>query len=149
MKGVKREAWFPRFRSGVDEDVVTMLVRSGLWSDLTQAERSILPVLVTFNQADTGLAEISYRGLMRYSGVGSTATIAKALHRFEQMRILQVARKPGELLFRGVNQYHLTLDDPEFQAMVTRIFQMQRAEIELERRFRAEARKVRGASVPV
>src|SRR5271165_1052721 len=59
----KREGWFPRFRSGVDDDVLTMLVRCGLWSNLTQSERSILPVLVTFTDRPTGLAEISYRGL--------------------------------------------------------------------------------------
>ena len=129
----KREAWFPRFHSGVDESVLTMLIRSGIWSELTHAERSILPVLVTFVDRDTGITEISYRGLMRYSGVGSPATISTAIKRFEQMRILKVARKPGELLFRRVNQYRLTLDDPDFQALVIRVYQRQRDEIELEK----------------
>ena len=146
----KKEAWFPRFHSGVNENVLTLLVRSGIWSELTHAERSILPPLVTFADRNTGIAEISYRGLMRYSGVGSPATVAAAMRRFERMRLLQVARKPGELLFRRVNQYCLTVDDPDFQALVTKVFQQQREEIELERRFRAEERTARHKStVPV
>jgi hypothetical protein len=139
----KRESWFPRFHSGVDENVVTLLVRSGIWSELTHAERSILPPLVTFADRDTGIAEISYRGLMRYSGVGSPATISAAMRRFERMRLLRIARKPGELLFRRVNQYTLTVDDPEFQALVMQVFQRQREEIELERQLREEGKKAR------
>ena len=146
----KREAWFPRFHSGVDENVVTMLVRSGIWSELTHAERSILPPLVTFVDRDTGITEISYRGLMRYSGVGSQATIAAAIRRFERMRLLRVGRKPGELLFRRVNRYTLTVEDPDFQALVTKVFQQQREEIELEKQLRAEEKKARAKStVPV
>jgi len=137
----KREAWFPRFHSGVNENVVTMLVRSGIWSELSHSERSILPTLVTFAERDTGIAEISYRGLMRYSGVGSSATIAAAIRRFERMRLLQVVREPGELLFRRVNQYRLTVEDPEFQALVTKVFQQQRDEIELEKQIRSEEKK--------
>lgn len=144
-----REAWFPRFHSGVDENVVTLLVRSGIWSELTHAERSILPVLVIYTNRETGIAEISYRGLMRYSGVGSQATIAQAIRHFEKMRLLRVARRPGELLFRGVNQYSLTLDDTEFQAMVMEVYRRQRDEIELEKQLRAEERRARRKSLPV
>jgi|ERR1017187_304656 hypothetical protein len=143
----KKEAWFPRFHSGVDENVLTMLVRSGIWSELTHAERSILPPLVTFAGRDTGIAEISYRGLMRYSGVGSPATIAAAMRRFERMRLLQVARKPGELLFRRVNQYRLTVEDPDFQALVSKVYQRQRDEINLEKQLRAEEKKIIGRRI--
>jgi hypothetical protein len=129
----------------VDENVITLLIRSGIWSELTHAERSILPALLTFANRDTGIAEISYRGLMRYSGVGSPATVAAAIRHFEKMRLLQVARKPGELLFRGVNQYTLTVENPEFQAMVTKVFQQQREEIELEKQFRAEEKMAKKA----
>lgn len=139
----KREGWYPRFRSSVFQDVITNLVRSGLWRDLSQSERSILPVLVTFTDSDRRVAEISYRGLMRYSGVGSQATIAKAIHHFEQMHLLRVIRAPGGLRLRGVSQYCLTLDDPEFQTMVMNVFQRQRTEIELERQLQAGARRIR------
>jgi hypothetical protein len=146
----EREAWSPRFRLGVTENVITVLIRSGVWSDLSHAERSILPALVTFTEQDTGFAEVSYFGLMRYSGVGSQATIAKAIRHFEQMRILQIVRMPGELSFRRVNRYRLTLDDPNFQAMVMRVFKAQKEEIELECKLRAEQRRARiKSSVPV
>jgi len=35
-----REAWFPRFHSGVDESVLTLLVRSGIWSEFTVSARA-------------------------------------------------------------------------------------------------------------
>lgn len=146
----KHEAWFPRFHSGVHENAVTLLVRSGIWSELTHAQRSILPLLLTFVDRDTGITEISYRGLMRYSGVGSQATISEAIRTFERMRLLQVARKRGELLFRSVNQYRLTVDDPEFQGLLTKVWQRQTAEINLEKQLRTEEKKARlKSAVPV
>jgi hypothetical protein len=99
--------------------------------------------LSTFVDRDTRLVAISYRGLMQYSGVGSSTTIAAALRHFEQMRFLQVVRARSTGPLRSVNQYTFTFDDPEFQAMVTAVFQRQRAEIELEKELRAEERKVR------
>ena len=139
----KREAWSPRFRSGDTNTVIEILVRSGLWSTLSHAERSILPALCTFGDRDTGLVGISYRGLMRFSGVGSSATIAAALRHFEQMKFLQVVRAPSTGPLRRVNQYILSFDDPEFQAIVTKVFHHQRAEIELERELRANERRAR------
>src|SRR6185437_16403514 len=124
----KREAWHPRFRASDTDTVVGQLVRSGLWSDLTHAERSILPTLETFADRDTGLIEISYRGMMRYSGVGSSATIAAAVKHFEQMGFLRVVRARAAGPLRRVNRYYFTFDDPDFQAMVSRVFQRQQAE---------------------
>ena len=148
----KRESWSPRFRaSNVEGDVIPMLVSSGLWCTFSHAERSILPVLCTFVDRDTGCpAPISYRGLMRYSGVGSTATISAALRHFEQMRLLQVVRAKEENSLRAVNSYRFTVDHPEFQSLVMETFQRQRAEIELEKNLRAEERVTRSANtVPV
>jgi hypothetical protein len=139
----QREAWFPRFHSGVDENVLTMLIRSGIWSELSHAERSILPLLLTFCDRDAGTTEISYRGLMRYSGVGSQATIAQAIRKFQQMHIVQVVKGSGQLLFRGVNKYRLTLDDPQFQSLVMEVYKRQKEEIELERQFREEEKMAR------
>ncbi|WP_188553844.1 hypothetical protein [Edaphobacter dinghuensis] len=96
-----------------------------------------------FMSCDTGLAEISYRGLMQHSGVGSQATIAAALQHFEQMRFLQVIRNRAVSPLRRVNQYYFTLDDPEFQAIAANTFQQQRAEIELQKQLRSEEREAR------
>jgi hypothetical protein len=139
----KREAWSPRFRAGDTDDVIELLVRSGLWAALSGAERSLLPVLATFVDRETGLAKISYRGLMRYSGVGSQATISLALRHFEQMGFLRVGRSKVGAPLRGVNQYYFDFDDPKFQAMVSKVYQLQRAEIDLERKLMDEARKAR------
>lgn len=135
-----REAWSPRFRASDTESVLEMLVRSCLWGTLSHAERSILPVLATFARVNNGVAEISYRGLMRYSGVGSHATIAKSLKHFEQMRLLKVVRASAARPIRQVSQYSFSFDDPEFQAMVTQVFQRQREEMELEKALREEQR---------
>jgi hypothetical protein len=126
--------------------VVETLVRSGIWSTLSHAERSILPVLSAYVGRDNGPVAISYQGLMQFSGVGSSATIAAALRRFEQMRFLQVFRERSTGPLRRVNHYAFTFDDPEFQALVTRVFQLQRAEIELEKELRAEERRARSKS---
>lgn len=142
----KREAWFPRFHSGVDENAINWLVRSLIWSELTRAEQSILAVLTTFLDRGRGSTEISYRGIMRYSGVGSDATIAKAIRRFEQMHLLRVVRLPDAPRLRRVNQYSFTLDDPEFQVLVSEVYQRQRDEIELEKQMRAESRRRRTES---
>ena len=136
------KVWSP-IRVGIAGDVVSVLIQSGLWANLSASERSILPVIVTFTDRETGCACISYRGLMRFSGVGSPATISQAIRHFEQLRLLQVSRKPGELLFRRVNQYRLTPDDTEFQAIVMNAWKRQREEIEFERQLRTEQKQTR------
>jgi hypothetical protein len=139
----KREAWFPRLHSGLNENVMTLLVRSGIWSGLTHAEQSVLAVLITYTDNQHREAEISYRGIMRYAGVGSQATVAKAIQRFVQMRVLKVIRYPGGLLFRGVSRYVLTVDDSEFESLLTRRFASITQEIALEKELRAKAKKAR------
>jgi hypothetical protein len=145
----QREAWCPRFRASDTVSVLETLVRSGLWSELTNAQRSILPALVTFAEPKTGVAEISYRGLMRFAGVGSQATIASALKVFQQMGFLRVEGAPGTGPTRRVNRYILTFDDPGFQSLVMTIYQQHTAEIALERALRAEARKARLTKKPI
>ena len=121
-----------------------MLVRSGVWSTLTPPERSLLPVLCSFVATESREpSPISYHGLMRHSGVRSTATVSAALRHFQQMGLLQVVRASGEQSLRAVNRYRLTGDCPQFQELVIRTFQQQREEIEAEKQIQAEARKAR------
>lgn len=86
----QREEWSPRFRASDTDSVLETLVLSGLWSELANAQRSILGALMTFCKLSRGTARISYRGLMRYSGVKSQATIASALRLFRQMGFLHI-----------------------------------------------------------
>jgi hypothetical protein len=140
----ERQAWSPRFHASADNNnVIRVLIRSGLWAELTLAENCILNLFVTCADPNTGVAEISYPGLMRYSGINSRTTIAKAVHHFEQLGILRVARKTDPLFYRRVNRYWLTVDDPKFQSLVANACKRQREEIELEKQFRAEEKAAR------
>lgn len=139
----QREGWSPRFRASDADSVLDVLVLSGLWSDLTNAQRSILGALITFFKLAGDGTTISYRGLMRYSGVKSQATIAAALRLFQQMGFLHVESAAGEGPTRCVNRYVLNFEDAGFQSVVSSIYEQQKEEIALERTLRAEARKAR------
>jgi hypothetical protein len=140
------ERWSPRFRVGVSGcNLLETIVRSGLWEDFSPSERAILPVLLIYADRSDGLATISYRGIMRYAGIGSPTTVSKALKRFEYIHILKTVRMKDSGL-RAVNAYCVTADDPQFQEIVIEIWRRQREEIELERHLRAEARKARRAT---
>jgi len=146
----KRQDWHPNFRASDTNTVIPMLVRAGIWSTLSHAEQSILATFTAFAEQDTGLTPLSYRGLMRYSGVGSSATVAQAIRHFEQMKILSVDRTRGAYPVRGVSKYRLTFDDPDFQALVSHVFQNMRDEIAYEREVQERARKDRSNNaVPV
>jgi hypothetical protein len=139
------ERWSPRFRVGVSGcELLDTVVRCGLWEDFGPSERAILPVLLVYADRSSGLATISYRGIMRYAGIGSPTTVSKALQRFENMHILRIVRGRDSGL-RAVNSYCVTADDPQFQEIVTEIWRRQREQIELERQLRAEAREARAA----
>jgi hypothetical protein len=140
----QREAWFPRFHAGFGENVMTILIRSGIWCDLTPAEQSVLAVLITFTDNQSRDAQISYRGLQRYCGIRSRTTVARAIRRLERMRVLKIKCLPrNTLLLRGVNQYSLTVDDPKFNALVVARYQKLRQEIALEKELRAKQRKAK------
>lgn len=138
--------WKPRFRVGVTGfALMETLVQSGLWAALTPPERAILPVLLNFSSPETGITEISYKGIMRYSGVRSSATVAKALNRFENMHCLKTIRG-SEGVLRRCNRYRLTVEDPKFQEAVIEIYRQQRLEIEVEKDMRAQQRLRRKAT---
>jgi hypothetical protein len=86
------------------------------------------------------MTTISYRGLMRYSGIGSPGSIARAvlgLHALHAITIQRVKR-PGAV--QGCNGYRLTLDAPEFMELLNKIYTCHREEIAQERAFREELR---------
>ena len=83
-------------------------------------------------ERETGLTRMSYRRIMRYTGIGSHSTISKALKRLESIHLLKMYRGHDSGL-RAVNAYSLSAEDPRFQAIVTEIWRKQREEMELER----------------
>lgn len=135
-----RRGWNPAYRVGVNGRI-EWLVRSCFWAELTPAQRSILVVLDAFTDSETGLATISYRGLCRYAGVGSHATIRRALLRFQRVCLLQIERGVGSDGFRSVSSYRLVFEDSAFVAILNETYTKQKEEIELERAFRSSERK--------
>ncbi len=137
----ERRQWNPTYRVGTNGSPFEWLVRAGLWADLPASHRSILVVLDTYTDAETGQAMISYRGLMRYSGVRTKTTVRRALQHFLRIGLLEIEHGVGSDGFRSVSRYRLTFDSTKFLGLVNEIHRRQRVEIELDRAFRAEERK--------
>ncbi len=138
---IHRNGWHPRYRVGTSGSLFEWLVRAGLWADLPASHRSILVVLDTYTDTETGQATISYRGLMRYSGVRTKTTVRRALQHFLRIGLLEIEHGVGADGFRSVSRYKLTFNSPRFLNLVNEIHRHQREEIELDRVFRAEERK--------
>ena len=151
----KRRGWHPSYRVGVSGSIFEWLTRSGFWASLTPTQRSVLVVLHTFTDNETGVAEISFRGIMRFAGIGSPTSVAAAMQRFRRLHVLDVEGRDGSDGFRSCNRYRLTFDDAKFLAFLNETYRRQHEEIELERAFRVEDRKQRrrqkssAVSVPV
>ncbi len=139
----QRQHWNPTYRVGYSGSHMEWLVRSGLWSELTASERSVLGVFDVFTDTETNDVTISYRGIMRFAGIRSHTTVRRALRRFQQLGVLEIVRSVGGDGFRSVNSYRLTFDSPKFRSIVNEIYRRQREEIELERSFWLEERKRR------
>ena len=122
---------------GVSSFPLEVLVRSGVWASLSDADRAILPALFCFSE--NGEVSISYRGLARYAGKTSNTTIAKALRHFEQIGLLIAVPKTSNN-FRDVGRYRFTPDSSRFQAVVSTIGQRMRGERDAERTLRAQMR---------
>jgi len=135
-----RSRWPQNYRFGTSGSELELLARSGMWAQFTTTQKKILPVLLAFRDEETGLTEISYRGLMRYAGVGSPKSIARAVWGLHGLHALQAERGQRVGVVRGCSRYRLTLEDPEFLRLLNAVHLRQREEIERERAFRAEAR---------
>lgn len=138
---IERRQWNPTYRVGTNGSPFEWLVRAGLWADLPASHRSILVVLDTYTDTETGQAIISYRGLMRYSGVRTKTTVRRALQHFLRIGLLEIEHGVGSDGFRSVSHYKLTFNSPRFLNLVNEIHRRQRVEIQLDRAFRAEERK--------
>lgn len=135
-----RSRWPERFRIGASDSRLSVLIRSGIWVLLSPAQRSILPVLDTFTQANETKVTISYRGIARYASIGSHSTISSAIRRFQSFHFLHKGHSATEGGFRNCNVYEWTLDNPVFMEIANSEHQKQQAEIEAERSLRAEAK---------
>jgi len=136
-----RQQWRGSFRVGVSGFSLEAVVRSGYWASLTPSEKSILVVFCTFADPSTGATRISYRGIMRYAGIGSYSSVASALKRFEKIGLLDIERRVDEDGFRSCSTYLLKLDSAEFHQSLRDTHQRQRADIDIERQIRSEQKR--------
>jgi hypothetical protein len=97
------------------EDPIGLLVRTGIWGTISTSAQRIAPVLLAFAEPDESrrdhfTLQISYRALMRYSGVHSNNAVSAALNELaaiEWARRVVAKPKPGALL-RKTGAYVLT-----------------------------------------
>lgn len=132
------------YRVGVHGADFEVLVRSGMFGQLSAAERSILVVLDHWRDPDLGLSRLSYRALMRYAGIGSSASVSKAIKRLARLHAIQIhtgLRTAG--VTRDCSAYVITLDDPQLYALCNQTLQAARAEIARERDYRKSQRSRR------
>lgn len=137
------------FQVGFESDI-GLLVRSGLWAQLSPPARSIVPVLLEFGQRNpleqTLAVQVSYRALARSSGVASHRAIARVLRELQEIHWLTPVRgrrEPGAGPVRTVSTYVITPRSDELLELANAHFAKTRDDIEVERRFRAEQRSKR------
>jgi hypothetical protein len=138
-----RERWHPHYRAGVRNDPLDWFVKSGVYATLSPAGKALLPVLLSF-LGDNEESMISYRGLMRYAGLGSSASVSRALKELQELHILTRTGDPRDKecrVLRSVGQYQLTLDDAQLLAFAEETSQTAQKDIALERELRREARR--------
>jgi hypothetical protein len=122
---------------------VEILVRSGLFGQLSSAEAKIALVLYFFRDPETGLTRISYGGIMRYAGIGSRKSISGALRHLQNVHALQINRSPRVGVTRDCSTYRITLEDEKFLDLCNETFKRARNEVEQERTHRRKLRITR------
>jgi DNA-binding HxlR family transcriptional regulator len=146
---LKREYRVPR-RAGFEGDI-GLLVRSGLWADLSKPTRCIVPVLLLFADWETGKAEatvkVSYRAIGRYSGVTSPNAIARAIRELQEIGWLKrlVNEHTGPVAETG--SYILTPQSDDLTELANAKARQMKDEIEAERQGRKELREARRRSL--
>jgi hypothetical protein len=130
-------------RVGVSGSCFELAVYSGLFAEMNAAEVRLLLVLDVFTDRLTGVAFLSYRGLRRYAGIGSDATLCRSLRRLKNLGAVEIIRGRGGDGLPTCNGYRLTLGDASFVAFANDCLASFRREIETERQLRAQSRRQR------
>ena len=125
------------YRVGVHGSEWEIIVRSGMWGMLSAAERSILLTLDEWRDVDTGLTRLSYRAIMRYSGVAKPGNVSSAIKELKRIHALQSVPGLRCGLVRECSTYRVTLTDPKFLEICNEIYTSARREIAQEREYRA------------
>ncbi len=131
------------YRVGVHGSEWEVIVRSGMWAAMSAAERSILVTLDHFKDSESDLTRLSYRAIMRYSGVKKMANVSSAIKELSRMYALQVSRGQRIGVTRECSAYRVTLDNPKFLELCNAVFTDARQEIAQEREYRASQKRER------
>jgi hypothetical protein len=143
------------------EQPIELLVRSGLWAYLSAPAQRIAPVLLSFAEhasRETFRVEISYRGMMRYSGLRSFNAVSGALEQLAEIGWLQRAGNGarGQVL-RDTGGYVLTPFSQAVLDLANALSQRERELIQAEKELRKQQRhnrravlaeRVQGVSTP-
>lgn len=128
------------------EGELGLLIRSGLWAQLSAFAQRLLPVLLEFaDRADprkrTRTLRLSYRAMQRYTGVGSPRAIAKALAELEEVGWLQKAKRPAAGPVGQTASYVLTPFSDQVQQLANSTAADLKTDIRIERELRAERKR--------
>jgi hypothetical protein len=85
------------------------IVKSGVWANLSSAQKAILVALWMSRDSGTGLVRMSYERILQLSGLGSRKTVADTIGYFEQIGLLAVERRD-----RCMNRYTF-IDTSDFR----------------------------------
>ena len=141
---VGRRATEPHpYRVGVQGSELEVLVRSGMFGQLSAAESRILLTLHASRDWDTGTTRLSYLAIMRYSGVGSRKSVAIALKGLQRLHALQISRGSRIGITRECSVYRVTLDDPKFLELCEEVYGSARTQIAQGRTYRQHLRSLR------
>lgn len=144
-KLARRERWATS-PVGLSSFPLEEFIRSGVWAALDDPARAVLPVLFCF--AERGIVSVSYRGLARYSGLGSSATVAKAFQQLKRLGILEALPRVAGSSFREPSSYHFTLDGEKYQAALSETHARLKLESMAERELRAQSRRTAALPEP-
>jgi hypothetical protein len=130
------------------ETPLELLVRSGVWRELSVPAQRLVPVLLAQKQLDTSTRTASFHlsrhAMMRYSGIGSPNGISRALEELENVHFLtRSISGPAIPPLRPVTSITLTPYSNTFMEYAQAVFGDHRKVVEAEKQLRAEMRAKR------
>jgi hypothetical protein len=136
------------------ESEIGLLVQSGLWAELSSAARSMVPVMLELAERVPGTQnlkiQISYLTIQRFSGLASPNAVRDALQELQGifwLRPCAAQREPGAAPLRATGTYLITPRSDELLELAHAHFREMRAEIDIQKELRGEARKQRKNSL--
>jgi len=128
---------------------LALIIRSGLWAQLSPAAQAIAPVLLEMAEKENSASErltvqLSYVGITRMSGISSPNAIHRALLALSEVGLMLPpdGRTPGKLV-KETARYTMTPYSQELLEMANATAQQVRDEIAAGVELRARLRKER------